>query len=143
MCSCYVWLEPIRTRSVRLDLAELSMARFGLVVVLALLAACGNVDVVDEPARGRAVTTTIALTEGPEPGESTPSDYSNPAMLPELEGLNVDAAVRQVQDRGWTTILRYTTLEYESLAFDADFVDTRLILIYELESQLVLQARVG
>lgn len=110
-----------------------------VVVVVVLLAACSS----NEPVEDQAATTTVPLPEGIEPGESTPFDYSNPATLPELEGLTLAAAEQQARDRDWTTIENYTEDDYASLAFDADFVETRLRVIYEPDTGLVLEARVG
>ena len=119
------------------------------VVVAAMLVSCSNsgvvenTGVIDDGGSGAAFTSTIPLPDGVEPGESTPEDHSNPATLTELEGLKMDEAERQARDRGWTTIERYTQAEYDSFSFDAVFIQTRLVIIYEPDSLLVLEATVG
>lgn len=138
-----------RARRLGCEIVPSFVMRSLAVVIAALLVSCSNSRVVentgeiDNGGSGAAFTTTIPLPDGVEPGKSTPEDHSNPATLPELEGLSTDEAERRARDRGWTTIERYTQAEFDSLSFDAVFIQTRLVFIYEPDSLLVLIATVG
>lgn len=120
------------------------LAVLAVAAISALTLGCGDSregEIISDS--GGASTTTIFFGDTNDVGAANPSDFGSPGILLGLEGMTVPDAEEVARIRGWEQIESYSEAEYGSLSFDGGFLETRLRLIFDSETELVLNALVG